>query len=110
MSVAACAVQPSADQYVADVRPYTITFRNFSIDDTLNILDAMETQFEGQNFVGGHEGGPRAWRQNVSSSLSSTELSRELLAELTRMGLSENRVRLTVREQGQIEIAKLALK
>lgn len=106
----ACATQPDPGVYVQDLRPYTITFRNFSVEDTLSILSAIDDAFPGENHVGDHEGGPQAWRQNVNSSLNSSELSRELFAELNAMGLSEHEFRLTVREQGKIEIAKLALK
>lgn len=108
--VSACATPPNSEHYVADIRPYTVTFRNFSADETLSILNAFETEFSGINFWGDHEGGAKAWRQNLSSSLSTSELMREFLAELDLMGLSETEVRVTVREQGQFEIAKLALK
>ncbi len=109
MSVSACATPPPSEPYVADIRPYTVTFRNFSANETLTILNAIENEFSGTNYVGDHEGGAKVWRQNISSSLSSSELAREFLAELDRMGLSETEFRLTVREQGQLEIAKLAL-
>ena len=108
--ISACATQPDPGAYVQDLRPYTITFRNFSAEDTLSILSTIDDTFPGENYVGDHEAGPQAWRQNINSSLNSSELSRELFAKLSAMGLSENEFRLTVREQGKIEIAKLALK
>ncbi|KCZ85218.1 hypothetical protein HAD_06035 [Hyphomonas adhaerens MHS-3] len=101
---------PPAGQHAADLKPYTITFRNFKAAEVLAFLSSIETGFPGTNYIGEHEGGPRAWRQNLMSSLSSTEMHRAIYGELMRGGLTEDEIRITVREQGQIEVAKLGLR
>jgi|TARA_R100001198_G_C5206415_1_gene193394 hypothetical protein len=111
LGTSACASQqypPSAEQ-VTDLKPYTLTFRNFKATEVLSFLSAIEHKFPGTNYVGDHEGGTTAWRQNLVSSLSSTEMHRELYEVLLSAGYSEEDLRITVREQGQVEIVKLSL-
>lgn len=112
LGTSACASTqyPPAGQHAADLKPYTITFRNFSAAEVLAFLSAVESGFPGTNYVGEHEGGSRAWRQNLVSSLSSTDMHRAIYEELMRGGLTEEEIRITVREQGQIEVAKLGLR